>query len=86
MQMVEKSTTSFLTTLVPFLVVHNSKMPFSKPSAIVSGLRERLVQQKAAHLPGWMVSAIADPRWSRPVISMVSLHFSVDLMEVKNFG
>jgi hypothetical protein len=28
--------------------------------AIVSGLSET-VQQEVAHLPGWMVSAIADP-------------------------
>jgi hypothetical protein len=53
--MAQKSAISFVTTLVPFLMLRNSKLVFSKPFicfAIISGFLERLVQWEAAYLPG----------------------------------
>jgi hypothetical protein len=67
--MAEKSAISFVTTLVPFLMLGTQSCLSISPSvafAIVSGLLKRLVQWQAAYLPCWMAPDVADALWCRP--------------------
>jgi hypothetical protein len=73
--MAEKSTISFVTTLVPFLVLRTQSR-LSVAFGIVSGLLERLVQWHAAYLSGWMVPDVVTLSGVFHVISVVSLHFN----------